>query len=561
MVCKQINILLFVSNSAAELAVRSQSQTAMVTIDNFAIDSKYFAGILQEIVANKSITVVEQVDKFDEVLSTLHQFSDIDAVILDLLLQDELEQIRQIHQLFPHIAIIAVGDWGDEVIGQVIEVGGDDYLIKSQMTPLLLRRSLLSAVARRKRQQEDIAKCKQSELKLRESKEAAEAGSRAKSAFLATMSHELRTPLNAIMGLSQLLQQEMVGNLNDKQIEYVKCIYTSGEHLLALINDILDLSKVEAGKEELYFVTILVEDLCNNVISTVSDRADVKGLKLTLQIDEDVKTCIADERRLKQMLLNLLTNAIKFTQVGTVSLSVKQESQGINFTVSDTGIGIDPEHFKLLFEPFKQLDSKLNRQYEGTGLGLALTRRLARLHGGDVLVESALGNGSRFILLLPHHPQFQGQESDDMEIEAQENSIRTSLQSSFATSRNIFEKSLKRILLVEDDEHTAILMQDYLQTIGYQVQLMTDGEGFLEKVSTFKPHLILLDVQLADGISGLDLLYSVRQQPSMQSLPIVMMTPMGTGERDRFLQVGADECLNKPIGIFQLESILMKYLN
>lgn len=164
MIGKQINILLFVSDSAsADLAVRSQSQTAMVAIDDFAINFKYFEGILQEIVANKSITVVSRVDKFDEVLSTLYQSTNIDAVILDLLLQDELEQISQIHQLFPHIAIIAVGDWDDRVMGQVIEVGGDDYLIKSQMTPLLLRRSLLSAVARRKRQQEDIAKCKQSE--------------------------------------------------------------------------------------------------------------------------------------------------------------------------------------------------------------------------------------------------------------------------------------------------------------------------------------------------------------------------------------------------------------
>ncbi|MDZ7958071.1 MAG: PAS domain S-box protein [Aulosira sp. DedQUE10] len=251
---------------------------------------------------------------------------------------------------------------------------------------------------------EDITERKQTELKLRASQAAAEAGSRAKSEFLATMSHELRTPLNAIMGLSQLLQQEMVGPLNEKQQEYISCVYSSGEHLLALINDILDLSKVEAGKEELLRLPLLVRDLCNYVISTVSDQALEKGLQLTNEIGSEAEICIGDERRVKQMLLNLLTNAIKFTPAGAVSLEVKKVSNGITFTVADTGIGIDSNNFQFLFEPFKQLDSRLNRQYEGTGLGLALTRKLARLHGGEVTLESTLGKGSRFTLFLPEQP-------------------------------------------------------------------------------------------------------------------------------------------------------------
>ncbi|MBD2204702.1 PAS domain S-box protein [Calothrix sp. FACHB-1219] len=248
---------------------------------------------------------------------------------------------------------------------------------------------------------EDITERKQTELKLRASQAAAEAGSRAKSEFLATMSHELRTPLNAIMGLSQLLQQEMVGPLNDKQKEYISCVYSSGEHLLALINDILDLSKVEAGKEELFLLPLRVIDICNSVISTVGDQALDKGLQITSHIAPQADICVADERRIKQMLLNLLTNAIKFTSKGEVALEVKKVSNGITFTVADTGIGIDANQFHFLFEPFKQLDSRLNRQYEGTGLGLALTRKLARLHGGDVTVESTLGKGSRFTLFLP----------------------------------------------------------------------------------------------------------------------------------------------------------------
>ncbi|MEH2303343.1 MAG: PAS domain S-box protein [Nostoc sp.] len=291
---------------------------------------------------------------------------------------------------------------------------------------------------------EDITERKQIELKLRASQEAAEAASRAKSEFLATMSHELRTPLNAIMGLSQLLQQEIVGSLNEKQNEYVSCIYSSGEHLLELINDILDLSKVEAGKEELLLSPLPVSDLCNYAIWTVRDRALEKGLQLTHEIDLEADILIADERRIKQMLLNLLTNAIKFTPAGQVSLIVKKVPQGMTFTISDTGIGIDSNQFQFLFEPFKQLDSQLNRQYEGTGLGLALTRKLARLHGGDVSVTSILGEGSQFTLFLPN-PVHLGAAD-----EAKEDTEATSSSSSLVLPKN------KTILVVEE-ENTGIV--------------------------------------------------------------------------------------------------------
>ncbi|MGB3650941.1 MAG: PAS domain S-box protein [Rivularia sp. (in: cyanobacteria)] len=398
---------------------------------------------------------------------------------------------------------------------------------------------------------ENIRERKETESKLRESKEAAEVGSRAKSEFLATMSHELRTPLNAIMGLSQLLQQEIIGYINDKQKEYIDCIYSSGVHLLELINDILDLSKVEAGKEELSLFPLQVEDLCNYVISTVRDRAEEKGLALTYSIDK-IDICVADERRIKQMLLNLLTNAIKFTSQGKISLQVIRISKGIAFEVSDTGIGIKSNQLKHLFEPFKQLDSRLNRQYEGTGLGLALTRKLARLHGGDVTVESTYGKGSKFTLFIPD-----GEFQEDSEIEKWEAKIQHINQA--IASRNNAIKN--RILLVEDDKHTGTLLQDYLQTIGYQVEWMSDEQDFLEKVRIYQPNLILLDIQL-ENYCGWDLLTSLRQTSDLQDKVVVIMTPSSTDDmRNKYIQAGANDFVSKPIGIVKLESILMRYFH
>ncbi len=406
---------------------------------------------------------------------------------------------------------------------------------------------------------EDISKRKQTELQLLASKEAAEAGSRAKSQFLATMSHELRTPLNAIMGLSQFLQQKMIGNLNNQQQKYVDCIYQSGGHLLALINDILDLSKVEAGKEELLLSKLHIQDLCNYVISTVRDRALEKGLQLKTKIDPQAEICIADDRRLKQILLNLLTNAIKFTPEGKVSLEVTKVRRGITFTVIDTGIGIASEELEFLFTPFKQLDSRLNRQYEGTGLGLALTRKLARLHGGDLTLESTEGKGSRFTLFLPvinawenYHSRTNG-----------DGSLWET--SDYGISGLGAAPTTKRIFLLESQEKVAQLLQNYLQAIGFQVDYFPNERQFLEKVHTQQPDLILLDGDLQrdslEGqIAGWDLLTRLRQHEDLQNLPVVMMISASTTDKSRY-PVGANEYLTKPLKIVQLESIIMQYLS
>lgn len=409
----------------------------------------------------------------------------------------------------------------------------------------------------------DISDRKATERQLLQAKEAAEAGSRAKSEFFAMMSHELRTPLNAVLGLSQLMRQEIFGTLNEKQKEYVSCIQSSGEHLLALINDILDLSKVEAGKEQLTFVPLDIQHLCDYCLAMVREQAHEQGLTLKLEIEPQARILIADERRCKQMLLNLLSNAVKFTPIGEVLLRVTKRPisgsvsdiatatsvQEICFTVEDTGIGIASHHLPLLFEPFRQLDSGLNRRFTGTGLGLALTRSLARLHGGEVTVQSNLGEGSQFTLCLPDR--------------LLEECILPSLPQDPGVVQGqscpLWAKS--RILLVETDERSALILKDYLQVIGHRVEHLIDGQDFLHKVREFKPSLILMDVQLRGDYTGFDLLAALRREPDTKNLKVVMVTALAmAGDRERCLEAGANEYLSKPIGIAQLEAILMRFL-
>ena len=222
-----------------------------------------------------------------------------------------------------------------------------------------------------------------------------------KSEFLSHINHELRTPLTGILGFSRMLVEEIYGPLNDKQKQYMKGIVSSGEHLMALINDFLDISKIEANREELFLERVAVEDVCLSALSMLKVRAKEQNIDLKLEIGPHVKMCTADQRRLKQILLNLLSNALKFTEIGSVTLKVEHSNDELIFSVIDTGIGIKPPDQAKLFQPFQQIHSHLNRKQKGTGLGLALSRKLAQLHGGDLTFTSEVGKGSSFTLKLP----------------------------------------------------------------------------------------------------------------------------------------------------------------
>jgi signal transduction histidine kinase len=229
-----------------------------------------------------------------------------------------------------------------------------------------------------------------------------EIANRHKSEFLANMSHELRTPLNAVIGFSEVLLERMFGPLNDKQDEYVADILSSGRHLLSLINDILDLSKIEAGRMELEAAEFDLRAALENAITLVRERAQRGGVALRLDTDPALGAFVGDERKLKQVVLNLLSNAVKFTpRGGTVEVAARRADDAVEIAVRDTGQGIAPEDHEAIFEAFRQVGTDVTRKREGTGLGLALTRRFVELHGGTIRVASAVGKGSTFTVRLP----------------------------------------------------------------------------------------------------------------------------------------------------------------
>lgn len=244
-------------------------------------------------------------------------------------------------------------------------------------------------------------KCHRKLQELTLHQETIEAFHQTNSETLSHIHHELRTPLTGILGFSRMLREELYGPLNEKQKQYIQGIVNSGEHLLSLVNDFLDLSKLDAHREELFLEMVAVEDICLSSLSIVQTKAREQGIDLNLEIAQDVDVCMTDQKRLKQILLNLLSNAIKFTERGSVTLKVERYPNKLTFSVIDTGIGIKPDDQLLLFQPFKQIYNSLSRKHKGTGLGLAVSKKLAQLHGGDITLVSEEGKGSCFILHLP----------------------------------------------------------------------------------------------------------------------------------------------------------------
>lgn len=368
-----------------------------------------------------------------------------------------------------------------------------------------------------------------------------------KNQFLANTSHEIRTPLSSIIGFTHLLLAQGYDPSRERHHEYLNIIQSSGKHLLALINDILDLSKIEADQLEVRWEKVYVPELCQNVLALVKEKAGNKGLKLTLELDPQVKFFVADSLRVKQMLLNLLFNALKFTTTGTVGLEVKLHDSFIHFTVWDTGSGISPEHLALLFQPYFQIPSSSVTQHEGTGLGLVVTRKLAEIHGGSVEVESGVNQGSRFTIILPVRQNGEVLIGEDEENEKEKFSV------SFAPSIS------REVLLVEDDFPNGKLMQIHLGKLGYQVTWVKNGDEMWAALAQKQPAVILMDVCLP-GPNGLDLVKQLREKSPYQQIPIIAQTAMAmTGDRSICLAAGVNDYISKPIDLNLLANLVAKY--
>ncbi len=289
------------------------------------------------------------------------------------------------------------GGWSGEVICS--RRNGERFPALVSVGPIYDEKSNPMAVSFITR---DITQQKQIEVELASKNAEVERASRLKSEFLANMSHELRTPLTAILGFSSILKQQIFGELNSKQQLYIHQIHRSGQHLLSLINDVLDLSKVEAGQMHLEISSIAINELCEDALALVREQAEARKIKIHHTVQPHLPYLMADELRVRQMLLNLLSNAVKFSgEEGEIGLDIEIQAEEVQMTVWDKGIGIPEDKQHLLFKPFQQVDGSLSRSREGTGLGLALTRRLAELHSGTVEVTSCEGKGSQFVIRLP----------------------------------------------------------------------------------------------------------------------------------------------------------------
>ena len=374
---------------------------------------------------------------------------------------------------------------------------------------------------------------------------------RVKDEFLANMSHELRTPLNAVIGLSDSLAEETAGPLNEKQRRYVATIRESGQHLLELINDILDLAKIESGQAVINREKVDVTAVCQSSLRMIKQLAMKKNHEVTFEADASIGAVWADERRLKQMLVNLLSNAVKFTpENGKLGLQVRgdREKNIITFTVWDTGIGISEKDLPRLFKPFVQLDANLARQASGTGLGLALVAKMAALHGGSVGVESQPGQGSRFTIHLPWESALVTGPLQDWKT----GKLRP--EQKHAENRN------HTILLVEDTEEVIMLIRDYLEYNGFKVAIAHNGIEGITQAEIVQPSLILMDVQMP-AMDGLEATRKIRQIPSLQHVPIIALTALAMrGDRERCFEAGMNGYISKPVDLKALVQVIQDHL-
>jgi PAS domain S-box-containing protein len=411
----------------------------------------------------------------------------------------------------------------------------------------------------------DITIQLQMEAEVNKAREDAVAANAAKSAFLANMSHELRTPMNAIIGYSEMLAEDAEDAGSDDMLGDLQKITAAGKHLLSLINDVLDLSKIEAGKMELFIEAFNFSDVANEVADTAQSLVKTNGNTLAVEIGEGLENLDGDLTKTRQMLFNLISNAAKFTENGAITLvGEKYENRGsdwVRFSISDTGIGIPADKLDKIFQEFSQADDSTTRNYGGTGLGLSLTRRFAQMMGGDIRVESEVGSGSSFIIEIPMKvtKQHEGLEAEASMDETDDNTAIATAKTfpdHLPSTLERVHKEKPLVLVVDDEQSARELLTRSLELEGCEVKAARDGKEGLKMAADLSPDLITLDIMMP-GMDGWTVLREIKADTKLKDIPVLMVSMIG--DRGMSYELGAVDSIQKPVDRKKLRWIVEKY--